>query len=175
MLQQISHPAFDIAFQQGHFKERGLWSTSRSQPRAARAECPLDGHGQMHVRTCGHTDTDTQTLQYMRLPGCREQLHTAVGKTAPKAKGKIPKPPEPRWDHLPAHGQAGVCSLSVTSPLGALWRVEPQTRQHLHLPSTSLLPSQYPVSPNNYTSPFSTSSLSNPRLNNYSSQNENLL
>lgn len=129
------------------------------------------------TRTHGRTDTDTRTLQHMPLPGCREQLHTAVGKTAPKAKGKIPGPSESGWDHLPGTWTGRcVCSLSVTPPLEALWGVEPRTRQHLQLPSTSeaLLPSQYPDSPDNYTSPFSTSSLSDPRLNNHSDQNENL-
>lgn len=118
-------------------------STSRSQPRAAGAECPLDGHRQMHVRICGHTDTDTRTLQHVRLPGCREQLsakqHLKQGATSQYLQGH----------HLPGT-RTGRRTLSVTS---LLWG-ELQTRQHLELPSRALLPSQYPVSPDNYTSPF---------------------
>lgn len=52
----------------------------------------------------------------------------------------------------PAYGQAGGCSLSVIPPLEALYGVKLQ----IELPSTSRawLPSQYSVSPDNYTSPF---------------------
>lgn len=67
----------------------------------------------MHRHTC----TDTQTHrhsphQHMPLPGCGEQLHTAVGKPATKAKDKIPSPPSnaeaiSQW----SHGLTAISSL----------------------------------------------------------------
>lgn len=61
------------------------------KPGAARAECPLDGHRQVPVRTCGHTDTDAQTPR--ASAGLQEQRRTAAGTTAAEGRGRAPRPP----------------------------------------------------------------------------------
>lgn len=91
---------------------------SRSQPRAARAECPLDGHRQMHVRTCGHTDTDTQTLQHMPCQAAGSSCTQLLAKQHLR-QGTKPQYPQSHTETIsPAHEHAGACSLPTWSPLG---------------------------------------------------------
>lgn len=81
------------------------------KPRAARAECPLDGQGQVPVRTCGHTDTDTRTLPRLPLPGCRSSCAQLRAKEPPK-KGAERHGPRVTLSAAPQHTR-GRCALSV--------------------------------------------------------------